>query len=311
VIAATDSPAAALACVESLGPDLDADRVEAIVAAPGWIAPRGLRLGARWVTAAASSGVPTLRCVGLEHSRAPIVLFTEDACRFVPGWFEAWLDAFEDAKFVAATGSIEQGCDAGPREWAVYFCEYASFYRAPGRRGCQTLAGNYFAVRRAIAAELALGGAIDEFEIACELCQRGLRTAWVEGPPARHVRRYSTAEIIRDRLRFGMEFGLRAASARSAAIRALAGPAILVVQAARLSATIARAPGLWIPFLETLPVTLALLAAWSVGEWFGSVRSLFGHLSCRRHETTGRSAAQALVQAGEQQANCRPVQAIA
>jgi hypothetical protein len=48
-----------------------------------------------------------------------------------------------------------------------------------------------------------------------------------------------------------------------------AGPAILGVQAGRLTAILAARRQYLGEFLEGLPVTLGLLSAWSVGEWLG------------------------------------------
>jgi hypothetical protein len=127
---------------------------------------------------------------------------------------------------------------------------------------------------------------------------------------AGHIRRYPLREAIGDRLRFGHAYGrLRAGRwSRWARVAGLfAGPAILGVQAARLTALlIARRRHLG-RFLEVLPVTVALLSAWSVGEWLGWLTASLPPSARKRRERGGQPAARKLARARGRSVCCRAV----
>lgn len=278
IVAASDSARAVARTLDALARQRGAERVEVIVAAArdrvAAPPPRDPRSPCvRWVVAAPGTDVPRLRRLGLDRATAPLVVFTEDSCLFGPGWAAAWVAAFEDPCVRAATGTVEPAMGAAAIDWAVFFCEYAAFLpRTASDPGPVTrLAGNNFAVRRGgIGAAVLDRPAIHETEVAAASSSGGLVS--VRQARAGHVRRYLPREAIGDRLRFGHAYGrLRAVSwptgVRLAGLSA--GPAILWVQASRLCLTmLARRRHLG-SFLATLPITLGLLAAWSVGEWLG------------------------------------------
>jgi hypothetical protein len=283
VVAASDSAKAIARTLSSLGLQSGAGDLEVIVAAAcdrmpaRWPAADDMPFhGLHQVIAPPGTGVPRLRRLGFDRATAPIVVFTEDSCRFGPGWAEAWIAAFRVPGLAAATGPVEASMGHALVDWAVFFCEYAPFLPLPRTAGRSSrLAGNNFAVRRAVVERLA-GPEIHETEVAQDQLQAGRRGregfVVVEAAQAGHVRRYAPAAAIGDRLRFGYAYGrLRAGpwppSVRLAGI--FGGPAILAVQAARLTATVLARRRHLGRFLEALPVTLALLTAWSVGEWLG------------------------------------------
>lgn len=268
VIAASDSAEAVARCLASLGPPSGFEVL--VVAATDRIAPRPVIAGVTWILAPPGSGVPTLRGLGLRHARGEFVAFTEDSCHLDPGWAASWMGAFRDPQVRAATGPVDH--EAGPAttawDWAVFFCEYAPFLGPPRPGPPSRLAGNNFAARAGEV--LALGGdELHESALAGALKGRGARMVRVEGAAAWHTRRFSARETIRDRLRYGLGFGrLRASSGRNPLV-VLAGPAILLAQAGRVGFWVFAAGRHRAKFVEVLPITLAALAAWSVGEWLG------------------------------------------
>ncbi len=215
------------------------------------------------------STVPRLRRIGLEAAKGRVVAFLEDSCRAGPGWADAWIKAFSDPSLVAGSGLVEHDDpDASPLDRSVVFCEYAPFL-PPGPAGRPTrLAGNNFAVLR----QVALENSTDELH-ETELLDaiRGeVRT--VKSAVVHHVRRFSPREAFGDRFRFGLEYGGRRTLGAPAWFRwagLIAGPAIFTAQVIRLSATLLKNRRYRGQFLTTLPITLALLAAWSLGEWMG------------------------------------------
>lgn len=311
VVAATDSSRAVAQTVASILAQGEAVAFEIIVAAArDQIDPRSAPVGVAWVAAPAGTPVPRLRRLGGERARAPVVVFTEDSCRFPPGWLAAWLAAFEDRDVRAATGPIEPAMGEALVDWAVFFCEYAPFLPAPERRPGppQRLAGNNFAIRRAAYSSLARQE-IHEVDVFHESGADGGRVVEVEAAWAAHVRRYGLGEALGDRLRFGLEFGrLRARGCprwrRVPTI--LAGPAILAAQLARMTSMVLHHHRVLGRFVRALPVTLALLAAWSAGESIGwATAPPAEHPSGRPRGTAGRPSARLPGPAWWRRSRCR------
>lgn len=280
VIAATDSPEAALAASEAL----QGDRFEVIVVASFALpSPAGTgaggggygptpddRRGTR-ILAAAGSGVPRLRRLGLEAARGRVVAFTEDSCLARLGWAEAWAEAFDDPDLVAGTGSVEPPERPSPLDQAVFACEYAPFLPGGREASPDRLAGNNFAIIREVALALT-GPEVHETALLASVRKLGGRARTVEHARVRHVRRFGWRGAFGDRLRFGVEFGRLRTIDASPVVRWLglvAGPAIFASQVLRLEGIDRADPrGLGLS-ARAWPITMALLAAWSLGEWLG------------------------------------------
>ncbi len=225
----------------------------------------------RMIVAPPGSGVPRLRRLGLEASSGRVVAFLEDSCLVLPGWLDALLDAFEDHAVVAASGVVEHADDASKLDWAVVFCEYAPFLPPVSKRPPARLAGNNFAVDREIALRLS-GAEVHETALLAAILREGRRVRTADRARVRHVRRFGWREAFGDRFRFGLEFGRLRTVGAPPIVRWLglvAGPAIYASQVARLTRTILGKPRHLGRFVQALPITLALLAAWSLGEWLG------------------------------------------
>ncbi len=273
VVAATDGPDALARTLGSLG--ARSGRVEVIVAAP-WAA-QGAVDGVRHLEGPPGSGAPRLRALGLDAAGGRVVAFLEDSVVAEAGWLDAWLAAFEgDPGLAAGSGGVEHDRAASAVDWAVVFAEYAPFL--PRRAGSgpeggppPRLAGNHFAATRAAALRASAGGEVHEVALLASVRARGGRWKMVAGAGVRHVRTFEARRAIADRFRFGLEFGRLRAGSGSKGSRWLgpaAGPWIFGAQVGK----VARAA--WgsrhrREFARALPITLALLAAWSLGEWLG------------------------------------------
>jgi hypothetical protein len=269
-----------------------------------------------WLAASAGSGVPRLRRIGAEFARGRIVAFTEDSCLAGQGWVEAWLLAFADPSLVAASGVVEHTDVARMLDWAVVFCEYAPFLPPPKAGSPDRLAGNNFAVLREVALR-ASADEVREVELLAAVLREGEAVRMVEGARVRHVRRFGWCEAFGDRLRFGLEFGrLRTLGLSPIARKAgfFAVPAIFAVQAIRLSRTILNNRRYLGWFIRALPITLALLAAWSVGEWAGwclGPPARDRAPGCRRRGTSGRTGGPLAGRAGSPRSGCKPAPPVA
>ena len=193
-------------------------------------------------------------------------------------------------------------------DWAVFLCEYAPSWpgTASGAGPPRRLAGNNFAVRRSDRGVLDRSE-IHETDVAGALAGRpgaSSRSRRLEPGTSAGIR---SAEAIGDRLRFGHAYGRLRAGRWSRWVRVagfFAGPAILGVQTARSTALlIARRRHLG-RFLEVLPVTVALLSAWSVGEWLGWLAASLPPSARKRRETAGRPAARRLARARSRSVRC-------
>lgn len=291
VIAATDSIDAVARAVESLQAQPDGPVEIVVVHDPGLTVPR-------------------LRRIGLEAANGRVVAFVEDSCLAQPGWAEAWIVAFaDDSELVAGTGVVEQVDPSASRlDRAVVFCEYAPFLPTVASGRPSRLAGNNFAVLR----EVALRLTTDEVhETSLFAAIRG-RISTVEAAVVHHVRRFGWGEAFGDRFRFGLEYGRLRTVGASGLVRwagLVAGPAIFGAQAARLTATILRNRRYLARFVACLPITLALLASWSLGEWLGWSLGPPGQKPSdarRPHETAGRPPAPGPGRAGSPRPDYSP-----
>ena len=177
-----------------------------IAAAPG--PARGRRLARRPSRAAAS---PRLRRLGLDRARGEVVAFTEDSCRLARRLGRRL------AQRVRRPPRRGRDRARSSRRWATGRStgpsSSASTPRSsPAARLPARLAGNNFAVRRDLAATGSTRAAVHESEVR----RRPPPFVAARGR-AGHVRRYAAAEAIRDRLRFGLEYGRRRGSALGAA----------------------------------------------------------------------------------------------
>ncbi len=311
VVAASDSPQAVAGCLASLG-DAGTSRFELLVAADRERIPRPepAPRGVLWVEALPGEGVHRLRTRAMARASGEVVAFTEDSCRLGPDWVDAWLAAFENPEIVAATGPVEHATGGSILDWAVFFCEYAPFLRSSRRQITSTrLAGNNFAARRESLERVLGSGDVHESLLAEAVQRSGFRIALVEGAVATHVRRFTLRSALRDRLRFGFEFGrLRACteptSRRVAA--ALLGPLILLLQLGRLALTLARKQRHLGLLVESFPITASLLTAWSVGEWLGwtTAPRRSSVPACRQCETVVRRVWRSPVPAKSEPGSC-------
>lgn len=293
VIAASDSPDAVARTLASLA-EAGRGPIEIVVAtALGSVLDRAvLPAGVTWIASDPETPVPRLRRLGLDHARGAVVVFTEDSCLFAPGWADSWHNAFVSDRVLAATGDVEPALGNSLTDWAVFFFEYAPFVArrtrdsSPPRR----LAGNDFAVRRQLISDLD-PETIEESDIPRLATRRGGVLARAEGAVAFHVRGFRLAGALLDRFRLGRAYGRHRAATRSRAGRAaglLAGPAIWVTQVARLSITVVRSRRFLDRFAASFPLILALVTAWSAGEWLGwALMALPAPACCKRR---GRAA---------------------
>jgi hypothetical protein len=291
VVAASDTPGAVARTLSRLDPSSLPGPVEFLVAAARERAPveKFTGLDVNWVVAGPGATVPRLRRLGLDHARGAVVVFTEDSCVLLPGWVTAWREAFTSSAILAASGRVEPAMGSRLIDWAVLFFEYAPFLvsHADNSSPPPRLAGNNFAVGPALISHLD-PEVIEESDIPPLVARRGGTVAWADQAVVLHARRYRLLEALDDRCHLGWTFGRRRAARFNRAGRLaglFAGPAIWLAQLSRLGLTVLRTGRHRARFAASLPLLLALVTAWTAGEWLGWASGFHG---------SGRSAQRTL-----------------
>lgn len=273
--------------------------------------------GVRSILAPPGSSVPQLRCLGLEASNGRFVAFLEDSALPAPGWLEAYdadVEAGAGCRSYAATGTVDHQRSASALDWAVVFAEYAPFLPPGPRRIPPRLAGNNFAASRGFAVQACRNGELHESALLDRAIAAGGDVRFVEKARVTHVRSFTAREAFVDRFRFGLEFGRRRGCGLSPLGRLfglVAGPAILLAQVIRVAGPVVRGGSYVAPFLRALPLTLALLAAWSLGEWLGWARSLGDRPYGKPREIADRTRERPPVRPGFRSPRCRSARAAA
>lgn len=90
--------------------------------------------------------IPRLRYQGVTQARGGLVAILEDHAHVDPGWAAA-LRREHDGPWGAVGGPVENGRD-GIVNWAVYFCEYASYMGPVVEGETHDLPGNNIAYKR-------------------------------------------------------------------------------------------------------------------------------------------------------------------
>ena len=259
VMAATESSDAVATTLASLGSCR-------VIVAYDPVRVDGTRLSCEAIKGPPGAGAHHLRHLGMSLVQETIVIFTEDSCIAVPGWIAAWRAGFADRSVTAATGPVELPPGGSRVDQAVFFCEYAPFLT--GRFQPARLAGNNFAVRTS---------ALDRTSTEIHESDVARSAGFVRFLPEAaiiHGRRYRLGAAIRDRLRFGYDYGRLRSGSASVANRAAyvgLGPAMLASQIARLAWTLSRKRRGGSAIMSSGVLTLGLLMTWSVGEWLGWV----------------------------------------
>ncbi len=101
----------------------------------------------KWVTAASSSTVPQMRCMGMSEAHGEVVALLEDDCIVDDNWKSAVMTAHQQ-DCIAIGGAVEPGNYSRGLDWAVYFCEYVRFMLPLPQGDVDALAGNNVSYKR-------------------------------------------------------------------------------------------------------------------------------------------------------------------
>jgi glycosyltransferase involved in cell wall biosynthesis len=229
----------------------------------------------RVVPVARGASIPELRGAGMAEATGDIVLLTEDHC--IPGsrWVEELSLGVDNVAEIAG-GGMDNAQRERAIDWAAYFSEYGLFAttRSDAERPAQ-LTGANVGYHRSIVGDVIDWAKAGEWEnVAHErLRARGSSMHFVEAAPVYQNKSYEFWDFCRDRYEHGRDYARTRLVVEGGARRWLLTavtpllPVVIVSRVAR-----AAAPTRWGAFLKALPVTLAFVTAWSVGEAVGYLR---------------------------------------
>jgi len=215
-----------------------------------------------------------LRAIGVAAARAPIVATIENHTIPEPGWAAAVIAAHQ-APHAAVGGTVNKGTPDSMVGWAMYFFDYWR-YLAPEAGPSRFLSACNVSYKREALARIATlwSKRMHETDVHAALADQG-GTLWLEPRMAVRQRRPLVfREAWQELFRHGRLYGADRAGALSGAarlVRAVALPALPVLQLVRVGRRFMRAPGLIPHFLLAAPLITALALSWSAGELRGLI----------------------------------------
>jgi glycosyltransferase involved in cell wall biosynthesis len=229
----------------------------------------------RLVAVKRGATIPELRGAGMREATGDIVMLTEDHCVPGPHWVEELCLGVHEVADIAG-GGMDNARRERAVDWAAYFSEYGLFATTRTDTGHDMqLTGANIAYRRSVVGDVIAWASAGEWEnVAHErLRASGSSLHFVDSAPVYQNKSYEFWAFCIDRYEHGRDYArtrlVEERDARRWLLTAVTPllPLVIVSRVAR-----AAAPTRWGAFLRALPVTLAFVSAWSVGEAVGYLR---------------------------------------
>lgn len=215
-----------------------------------------------------------LAAVALGASTGDVVALTEDHCVPAPDWLQGLTGGLSPGR-AAVGGVVEVEERADAVEWAFYFVDFFR-YAPPVRPGpSRSLTVCNVAYRRKHLE--AIRGAWSDFfhetAVNAALARRFGRLWITDRARVRMLRRVRLADALAERYAFGRLFGAtrtRFMPGWRRWLYAALAPGLPVLLLGRMARKAARR-GLRRRFARALPALVAMVLAWTLGEWLGYV----------------------------------------
>jgi hypothetical protein len=154
--------------------------------------------------------IPRLRHIGVTRARGDLVAILEDHGTVAPGWARSVFEAHQ-GPWGAVGGPVENG-RSGLINWAVFFCEYASYMGPIPEGPSADLPGNNIAYKRPHL--LRHAKVLDEGKweswINDRLRADGVPLAATGGMVVRHIKPFRLGYFLAQRFHFGRSYaGMR------------------------------------------------------------------------------------------------------
>lgn len=229
---------------------------------------------ATWVAVPPGQLIPHLWGAGLARASADVAALTTAHFVPAPDWVAALRQAHARLDAPAIGGPIDPPRGRRLVDWATYFLRYSPYLRYVQEQAVPDLAGDNASYKRA-ALDAYPGRLADgfwELELHRTLRAAGKQLVFVPGVRVTQQTSFGFRRFLRQRLQHGKHFGQARFQGRSAWWRlagVAAAPLIPLVFLAKIVKNVVRGGRDFGPFLAALPILIAFLLAWSVGEAWG------------------------------------------
>ncbi len=218
------------------------------------------------------ASLPQLLASGIDAATGDIIAMTEAHVTFPAGWAEAVLSAHEHLSSPVIGGLVLAGESLSAWDWGLYCVDYAAFMPPLIDGETDVLPGNNLSFKRAVLdrAQFQERGFWKTF--FCQQLQReGVMLHLSSQIVATYQRRIGVMALIQRRWHHGRCFGGMRPLAPMNRLRLIVlGWALPVLLFVRLLNGIRGKAGAAL-VIRALPSIIVGLAAWSAGEWWGTV----------------------------------------
>jgi hypothetical protein len=227
-------------------------------------------------------------------ARGEIVALIEDHGIVTPDWSARLLEAHAGAS-AAVGGAIENGIDR-PLNWAVYFCDFLR-YQNPLPEGETAIVSDANVAYKRIALESIRPiwrEIFHEASVTAALRSRGQQI--ILAPAAvlhQHRQGLRVSSALRERFVWGRSYAAtraRLARLSQRAFWAFFAPALPALMMTRMTRMAWQKRRTMNAFLKAFPLTCALAASWSCGEWVGYVTGRANRAGSQAAEAIARGS---------------------
>lgn len=216
--------------------------------------------------------IPRLRYLGVRQSRGKVVAIVEDHGAVASDWASTLLELHQ-GPWGAVGGRVENG-QSGLVNWAVFFCEYASYMGPVPEGEASDLPGNNIAYKRPHLMKHAhvLDDGKWESWVNDRLRADGIPLASTNRAVVRHIKPFRPGYFLRQRFHFARSYaGMRRVDQTPTrrliyGVGSLALPAFLLARVTRTTLSKGRYLG---RFAACFPLVALFLTVGAVGEMAG------------------------------------------
>ena len=223
----------------------------------------------------ARPGVPELRAVGVDASRAAIVAVIEEHCVAPPTWIDTILRNFREGD-AAIGGPILDDRFRRVRDWVVYFCEYHNDLPpwAPGPRTWINDANAAYARDQLLAHRSSIAQSYWAISLHPRLLAAGSRLRAVPEMGVRHTGPFDYGYYLHQRYLLSRVWGGTQRSRVSLGrclLHLAAGPVFPLFLLTRITLRVIATHDarLLRALLQALPLLVPAVIAFTCGEWLG------------------------------------------